>query len=161
MVGKMGMNRVLSRRELNRATLARQMLLARENFPIADAVERLGGLQSQIPNPPYIGIWTRLEGFLRNALTELIEDRQIVRTAYLRSTLHLITSADHHRFRAVIQPALTRGLNAFFGQKVEGLDVDRLVQVARPFLEEIPRTMGEIRTFLTDLEPERDADALA
>jgi hypothetical protein len=50
------MKRILALRELNRATLARQLLLARETIPVAAAVERLGGLQSQIPNPPYIGL---------------------------------------------------------------------------------------------------------
>ncbi len=155
------MERVLTLRELNRAMLARQMLLQRESLPIAEAVERLGGLQSQIPNPPYIGLWTRLANFQRGALTQLMQNREIVRVPYLRSTLHLITAADHQRFRAVIQPALTRGLNSFFGRKIKGLDVERLAQAARPFLEEAPRTMGELRAFLLTLEPERDGDALA
>lgn len=141
--------------------LARQMLLQRESLPIAEAVERLGGLQSQIPNPPYIGLWTRLADFQRDALTGQMQARQIVRVPYLRSTLHLITAADHQRFRAVIQPALTLGLNSFFGRTIKGLDVERLTQAARPFLAEAPRTMGKLRAFLLALEPERDGDAMA
>ena len=56
-------DRVLTLREINCATLARQMLLDREMVPVTDAVERLVGLQAQVPNPPYIGLWTRLWDF--------------------------------------------------------------------------------------------------
>jgi hypothetical protein len=96
----------LTQRRLNRALLARQMLLEREDIPVPEAVERLVGLQAQIPNPPYIGLWTRLRLFERDNLTRLMHERQIVRAAMMRSTLHLVTAADHHRFRATIQPAL-------------------------------------------------------
>jgi hypothetical protein len=90
-----------------------------------------------------------------------MENRQIVRVAYLRSTLHLITRDDHERFRPVIQPALVRGLHAFFGQKVKGLDIDNLLRAVQPFLQESAHTMGEIRSFLLEIEPERDPDTLA
>ena len=66
-------DRVLTLRELNRATLARQMLLDREPLPVSEAVERLVGLQAQVPNPPYIGLWTRLRDFRRDDLTRLLE----------------------------------------------------------------------------------------
>ncbi|HVD34599.1 MAG TPA: crosslink repair DNA glycosylase YcaQ family protein [Rubrobacter sp.] len=62
-------DRVLTLRELNRATLARQMLLGRKTMPVLDAVERLVGLQAQIPSPPYGGLWTRLTDFRREELT--------------------------------------------------------------------------------------------
>lgn len=62
---------VLSQRALNRATLARQMLLERRKATPAQAIEKLAGLQAQAPNPPYIGLWSRLEGFRREQLTEI------------------------------------------------------------------------------------------
>lgn len=55
--------RLLTLRELNRATLARQLLLDREALPVSEAVECLVGLQAQLPNPPYVGLWTRLRDF--------------------------------------------------------------------------------------------------
>ncbi len=72
-------DRVLTLRELNRATLARQMLLDREVLPVVPAVERLVGLQAQVPKPPYVGLWTRLRDFRREELTELLRQRRVVR----------------------------------------------------------------------------------
>jgi hypothetical protein len=153
--------RVLTRRELNRTLLARQLLLERVDIPILEAVEKLAGLQAQVPNPPYIGLWTRLQNFKREDLTQLMEQRRIVRAALMRSTLHLVTAEDHQRFRMTIQPALIKALSAFFGQKAKGVDVEKLVGTARAFLEEKPRTTGELSKRLLEVEPERDPNALA
>ena len=68
-------DRVLTLRELNRGTLTRQMLLDREALPVSEAVERLVGLQGQVPKPPYVSLWTRLERFGREDLTSRIEVR--------------------------------------------------------------------------------------
>src|SRR2546429_4796678 len=73
-------DRVLGLRALNRAALERQMLLRRWRLTVPDAVERLIGLQSQLPDPPYVGLWTRLEGFGREALTRLMHERHVVRS---------------------------------------------------------------------------------
>ena len=70
-------NRILTLRELNRAMLARQMLLDRKLVPVTEAVERLVSLQAQVPTPPYIGLWTRLRGFQRGNLTRLMQERRV------------------------------------------------------------------------------------
>lgn len=155
------MTRTLTPRDLNRATLARQMLLARESVSVPQAVEQLAGLQSQVPNPPYIGLWTRLTHFQRDDLTREMEQYAIVRAALMRSTLHLVTAADHQRFRPTLQPALSKALRAFYGKRAQGLDIDKLVVAARPLLEAAPQKTGDIRTVLEALEPERDGDAMA
>ena len=155
------MERVLTLQELNRATLARQMLLERESLSVPEAVERLVGLQAQVPNPPYIGLWTRLRDFRRDDLTKLMERREIVRAVMMRSTLHLVTAEDHQRFRPTIQPALARALGAFFGKRAKELDVEKLVEAVRPFVEEEPRTTGELRGLLSEIEPEADPEAMA
>jgi hypothetical protein len=87
--------RVLTLRESNRALLARQMLLERENLPAEEAEARLVGLQARGQNPPYIGLWTRLSGFRRDDLTVAIEERRVVRAALMRSTLHLMAAEDY------------------------------------------------------------------
>lgn len=153
--------RVLSRRELNRATLARQLLLGRTALTVPAAVEQLAGLQAQVPNPPYLGLWTRLQTFQRDDLTWLMEARQIVRAAMMRSTLHLLTARDFLQFRPVLQAALVKALNAFFGKDVRGLDVEPLLAAARPFFESAPRTFAEVRDLLSPLAPDRDPEALA
>ena len=58
----------MTRRALNRATLARQMLLRREAVSPVRAVERLAGLQAQVPRPPFVGLWSRVDGFRREDL---------------------------------------------------------------------------------------------
>lgn len=75
--------RLLTLCELNRATLARQLLLDREELPVSEAVERLVGLQAQVPNPPYVGLWTRLRDFRRDDLTGLMEELRVVRATFL------------------------------------------------------------------------------
>src|SRR3954462_10867099 len=96
----------LSNRQLNRATLARQMLLERSDTPITAAVRFLGGLQAQQSNDPYIGLWSRLNGFTHEALTALIVDRTLARATTMRGTLHLHTADDLIGFRALVQDYL-------------------------------------------------------
>ena len=78
---------LLTRRALNRATLARQMLLQRERSCAVEAVERLCGMQAQEPRPPFPGLWTRLHGFHRDDLHRALHNRTIVRGTLMRGTL--------------------------------------------------------------------------
>lgn len=153
--------RVLTLRELNRTTLARQLLLNRTALPALDVIRHLVGLQAQTSNAPYIGLWTRLQDFQRDELTHLMEQRQVVRATLMRSTLHLMTAEDYLQFRSVLQPALTRALNAFFGQRAKGLDIESIVTIARAYVEEQPRSFPDIRTHLTLRDPEREPELLA
>lgn len=152
--------RTLTLRELNRTLLARQMLLERESIATPQAIEMLVGVQSQIPNPPYIGLWTRLNEFTRDDLTQLMEQKQVIRAAMMRSTLHLVTADDHQRFRHVLQPALDRAFKSFYGKRIKGLDIPKLIEIAKPFLEEAPRTKGELKNYLLEFEPDWDGDAM-
>jgi hypothetical protein len=137
------------------------MLLDREPLAVPDAVERLVGLQAQVPNPPYIGLWTRLRYFQRDGLTHLLEQREVIRATLMRATLHLMTARDYLLLRPALQPALTRSLRSIAGKRLEGLDLDRLVATARTSVEESPRTFTELRDLLSGLEPDRDPSALA
>jgi hypothetical protein len=84
----------LTDRQLNRATLARQMLRERSEMGIAEAVRFLGGLQAQQSSDPYIALWSRLKGFRQEDLTALIVDRTLLRATSMRATLHLHTADD-------------------------------------------------------------------
>ena len=151
----------LTLRKLNRATLTHQMLLDRKPLPVSDAVERLADLQAQVPNSPYIGLWTRLRAFRRDDLTRLLEQREVVRATLMRATLHLMTAKDYLLLRPALQPALTRSLRSIAGKRLEGLDLDGLVAAARTSVEEAPRTFTELRGLLSSMEPDRDPSALA
>ena len=154
-------DRVLTLRELNRATLARQMLLGRENVPALEAVERLVALQAQVTSPPYVGLWTRLTDFRREDLTRLMLERRVVRATLMRATLQLMSAGDYLLLRPALQPALTRSMRSIAGKRLDGLDIDRLVGAARESFEEEPRTFAELRPVLSELEPDRDQSALA
>lgn len=90
--------RVLTQRELNRATLARQLLLKRARLPVVPALERVAGLQSQLAATAYVGLWTRLEGFRPAALDRALLARKAVRGLLLRGTVHTASARDFARF---------------------------------------------------------------
>jgi hypothetical protein len=149
----------LSLRALNRATLARQLLLARERVGAADAVERLGGLQAQEARPPFAALWTRLDGFAPDELRAALEARDVVRGTLMRGTLHLVSAADYRAFRSALQPALAQGLRAL-GERARGLDVDAVLAVARRLLQDGPRTFSELRASLLEAFPQVNERAL-
>lgn len=144
------MSERLPRRALNRATLDRQLLLARAGMPVVEAVERLAGLQAQTPHSWYAGLGIRLDGITPEDVADLLVGRRIVRLALMRSTIHLVSARDARWLRPLIQPVLDRDLfrNHTHGKPVEGLDMDELVAAARPFLEERPLTGKELGALL-------------
>jgi hypothetical protein len=86
--------RTLTRRELNRALLARQLLLDRVRMPVPRALERMGGLQDQYAPSGYLGLWSRTEGFERAQLTSALERRSVIQATLLRGTIHLVSRRD-------------------------------------------------------------------
>jgi Winged helix DNA-binding domain len=94
--------RVLTLRELNRATLARQLLLERKRLGPAAVIERLVGMQAQWPPAPYVGIWTRTTSFRREALERLLVNASVVKATVMRQTLHLVTRRDYALMRAAM-----------------------------------------------------------
>jgi winged helix DNA-binding protein len=86
--------RKLSERELNRALLARQLLLDREKLAIPKALERIGGIQAQAAPSMYVGLWTRLEGFEREALDDALEKKKVAQGTLMRQTIHLVSAGD-------------------------------------------------------------------
>ena len=146
------MTTVLTAAALNRATLARQMLLAREKASAVDAVHRLGGLQAQLARPPHLALWSRIEGFRREELTEAAMRRDLVRGSLMRGTLHLVTPADYQLARPQLQPMLTKSIRSVLRERAADLDVDALVKASRDYLAAGPRTFEEIRDHLTSLK---------
>ena len=153
---------VLSTRALGRATLARQLLLARHELTVPEAIGRLAGMQAQEPGPPYLGLWSRLEGFDEAELAEAIENRQVVRATVMRGTLHLLPSKDFVRLRSAIAPAVGEGMLRVLGKRAEDLDVAELVEQGRSLFDDTDAlTARQLRDALAERHPEADVRALA
>jgi hypothetical protein len=152
---------VVTPRELNRATLTRQLLLNRKRIPVDQAVARLAGLQAQATIPPYVGLWTRLDRFRADQLTRLIRARRVVRATMMRHTLHLVTAEDYVELRQAVQPALTRSFGGITGKRLAGVDLEPLLRAARKRFEAGPATFAEIRALVSELMPGADISALA
>lgn len=96
---------LITRRELNRAILSRQMLLERANVDIPVALERMAGLQAQYAPAMYVGLWSRLEGLVRNDVTHALEQRAAVQGTLIRNTIHLVSRADYWPFALATREA--------------------------------------------------------
>src|SRR6188474_3306646 len=95
----------LTTRRLNRALLARQLLLEPSRLSIPDALEQVGGLQTQYAPSGYVGLWTRLTGFRRDALTEALEDRSVIQATLLRTTIHMVSRREFWSYAMGIRRA--------------------------------------------------------
>jgi hypothetical protein len=154
---------VLGRRALNRSLLERQLLLRRHEVSSFEAVEHLVGLQAQAPDPPYVGLWTRLAGFRPGELSRMILDRRAVRVALMRNTVHLVTAEDCLELRPLVQPIIGRNLYSGSAQRaaVKEIDDAELVAAGRALLEERPLTARELGGLLRERWPDQDPAALA
>jgi hypothetical protein len=96
---------ILTQRDLNRATLARQLLLRRARLPVPRALERVAGLQAQLGSAPYIGLWSRLEGFRRESLERALLSGKAARGVLMRGTVHVVSAPDYGLFSAALDVA--------------------------------------------------------
>ncbi|MGH3738317.1 MAG: winged helix DNA-binding domain-containing protein [Micromonosporaceae bacterium] len=152
----------MSQRGLNRATLARQLLLERAAMPAVDAVAHLAGMQSQAPLAPYVGLWTRLADFDPAELADLTTGRAVLRAHLMRTTVHLVTAADYLAWHGLFAPLHARSFASQpFASQLAGAVVPELLAVARPLLAERPRTRRELGELLAARWPEADRTSLA
>lgn len=151
----------LSPREAGRATLARQHLLQRTSTDALTEIAHLGGMQAQAPLAPYVGLWSRLRDFTTGELSELYRQRQVVRIALMRSTIHLVTAQDALAWRPLVDPVIERSTQGAFARHYQGLDRAALAEAARELTEQQPRTFAELGALLAERFPGRDGAALA
>ena len=154
---------VLSRRALNRALLARQMLLRPVRLSASAAIERLVGMQAQAPNLPYVGLWARLQGFRHEELSELVRSRRAVRLSLMRNTIHLVTAEDARRLKPLFQPLHERGFfrGSPWGRDLKTMNPEALLEAGREIMGERPRTIAELARLLAPRFPDRDPQSLA
>jgi hypothetical protein len=149
----------LSAQAINRATLARQMLLERAEVSAVEAVAGLVGMQGQEPKHPYVGLWSRLNGFEERELDEAVQGRDVVRATLFRGTLHLVTAEDYLRFRSTVAPVLEAGMKVL-GDRGEGLEPAKVIKAARTLLKKEPLTFTEVRNALQEKFPKVNERAL-
>jgi winged helix DNA-binding protein len=166
----MAQPKVLSRRAVNRALLARQLLLNRPRLPAAgparaaqvtSTIEHLVGLQAQAPFPPYYGLHSRLDGFRPEDLAALITGRGVVRIALMRGTIHLVSARDCLPLRQLVQPVIDRGLRGAFGPQLAGVDPAALAAAGRSLVEAEPMTFSQLGQALAARWPDHPPAALA
>jgi hypothetical protein len=139
--------RVLTARDLNRALLARQLLLERARTPIPKALERIGGIQAQYAPSMYIGLWSRLEAFERSALTRALERRSVVQGTIMRATIHLVSKPDYWPLTVGIRASRT----AWWERTHRSADPRTMKAAARKlrrFLADGPRRRKDVEEHL-------------
>ncbi|EFD64680.1 conserved hypothetical protein [Streptomyces lividans TK24] len=136
---------VLDARSLNRAALARQLLLDRADHPVLGAVAHLGGMQAQEPQEPFVGLWSRLRDFAPRALDDLLTGRRVVRTHLMRRTVHLVTAEDVLAWRSRHDAMLRGRVLGTYRRELAGVDLDELAAAGRAVLADgEPRSMGDL-----------------
>ena len=153
----------LTNRQLNRATLSRQLLLRRSDLPATDAVAHLVGLQAQVPLDPYTALWSRLERFRPEQLSAPLVERKVVRVSVMRATIHLVGADDCLLLRPLMQPVLDAELarHRDYSPLLRDVDLEPVLAFARELLAERSLTGPEFRAALADRFPRHDSAALA
>jgi hypothetical protein len=136
--------RTLNERELNRALLARQLLLERSDMPIPRAIERLGGLQTQYAPAGYIGLWSRLADLGRDDLTRLLERRRVVHATLMRATIHMVSARDYRLFSEGVRQTRRAWWLSASRRTADVGKVEAAADRVRSFLADGPRTRAEI-----------------
>lgn len=144
---------VLDNRALNRALLARQLLLRRHELTAHAALEHLVGLQAQEPQEPFVGLWSRLVAFDPRELSKLVEERTAVRTLLMRRTLHVVTAEDAIALRGVHQSMLEARMWATLRRNLPGVDLAELAAAGRPLFEAEPRMLTDAAREIADRWP--------
>lgn len=147
---------MLDDRALNRALLARQHLLARTSDDVTTVVTHLVGLQAQNPWSPFLGLWSRVEGFATTDLDALLLDRTLVRLAVMRSTVHLVTARDAPTLAALTRPVLAREITANPRRReaAAATDLAELAAHAAAYLHASPRPTTELGAHLAERWPQ-------
>ncbi len=152
----------LSRQQLNRALLARQMLLEKQDRTARQVIHHLVGMQAQEPPDPFVALWARIANFQTDELSQMILDRSAVRTPVMRTTIHLVTDDDALLLQPLLLPVMARTLKSTsFGKGTQGVDYDALIALARELMEAQPRTMRDLGKLLQEQWPDRQTANLA
>jgi hypothetical protein len=139
---------ILTARALNRALLARQMLLERSTLGITEVMERMGGIQMQYAPAGYIGLWSRMRDFDRPMLTRALEDRSAVQATLMRSTIHTVSAADYWPMEIGVRRIRREWFENVSRRQIDQLEPDRIADAVRAELADGPLTMRDLTSRL-------------
>jgi hypothetical protein len=100
------------------------MLLDRVAAPLPRVLERMGGLQAQYAPSMYIGLWSRVEGLDRDAVTRALERRSLVQGSMMRATIHLVSKRDYWPFVVGIRRAQREWWLRTHGRGIDLREID-------------------------------------
>jgi len=146
--------RVLTQRGLNRALLARQLLLERAQLSIPRALERIGGIQNQYAPNAYIRLWSCLDGFERDALDRALERRSVVQATLMRGTIHLVSARDYWPFALGIRRARREWWLRVRRPHSERVDLAAANAAVRQLVSGRTRSRDELVAGLREFDPE-------
>jgi hypothetical protein len=141
----------LTPRALNRALLARQLLLERQRIPIPRALERVGCLQTQYAPTAYIGLFSRLAGFERPQLTRALERRMVVQGTLMRVTIHMVSARDYPLLVAGIAEPRRAGWLKAVRRAAELREVERAARRVREALRAGAKSRAELGEGLSSM----------
>ena len=153
----------LDSRSLNRALLARQLLLERQPKTAAATIEHLVGMQAQAPNLPYVGLWARLKNFKTDELSRMIERREAVRISLMRNTIHLVTTRDAFGIKPMFMRLGERGFlrGSPWGRTFKENELAPVIEAGREIMAQRPRTIADLARELQRRFPDQDGQAMA
>jgi hypothetical protein len=148
--GRAKNERVLTARDLNRAMLARQLLLERSSVSLTRALQSVGGLQTQNAPTGYVGLWSRLRNFRREMLTGALVKREVIQGTLMRSTIHMVSQADYPILLAGVQASRREWWQRVVPKETRGLDMHAVAAVVRERLARGPARAAELKTLMSE-----------
>jgi len=113
-------------------------------MPLAKAVERVGGLQTQYAPTAYIGLWSRLENFRRDDLTRALERRTVVQGTLMRATIHIVSARDYPLFAEAVRGTRREWWLSATRGRDQARNVQAAAQRVRALLADGPRRREEL-----------------
>jgi hypothetical protein len=135
--------RTLTDQELNRALLARQLLLERGSSSLPKTLEKIGGIQAQYAPSMYIGLWSRLERFERDDLTKALEANKVVQGTLMRSTIHLVSKADWWPMQLAVRVPRREGWEDYGQRKGRRKEVEAATKKLKKAMADGPLSRKE------------------
>jgi winged helix DNA-binding protein len=117
-------------------------------LPLVPTLERIAGLQTQYAPSGYIGLWSRMRNFRREALTTGLEQRRIIQGTLLRSTIHMVSARDYPLLLAATRQGRQEWWRRVTKKNFGDIDIEGAAAMVREQLAAGPRRATELKDLL-------------